>query len=342
MRVRYRVSLRLLAPMVLVVMLAACQPAMPPPTAAWISPVVYEDLARHYAPVIYQGAASDQDYITRLDFDGDWIGNNNWENQPTGDLSAYVYYSVIESETHWFLFYSLYHPRDYTPEPCEQSNGCHENDMESIQLVVRKDGTRYGRLEAMETLAHNRIYLFVADPAVTKGFLDVSGRVRFEGDHPIVYVETYGHGIYGYGIPMVPGRVIYRVGDRAQRPRHINDEVTYQLLPIYETLWARRGDMGDGRTFDRPFFYGPNLIPAAIDGDTYGVDKANTPWGYNQARGMKLHRGDWFLDPAKALAFHATFPEPFSRRYIFNPYLADLNLLSPEGESLRGKPTSPK
>jgi hypothetical protein len=75
-------------------------------------PASYEDLARHYAPVIRQGAITDQDYITALDFDGDWVGNNNWENQPTGDLSAYVYYSVIESETHWFIFYSLFHPRD--------------------------------------------------------------------------------------------------------------------------------------------------------------------------------------------------------------------------------------
>ncbi|MBU4350633.1 hypothetical protein KJ599_09965, partial [bacterium] len=36
----------------------------------------YESLAWHYGPVIHQGAASDQDYITALDFDGDWIGNN--------------------------------------------------------------------------------------------------------------------------------------------------------------------------------------------------------------------------------------------------------------------------
>ena len=82
-----------------------------------------EDLARHYAPVIRQGVVSDQDYITAVDFDGDWIGNNNWENQPTGDLSAYVYYSVIESKRHWFIFYSLFHPRDYTYEDCATSGG---------------------------------------------------------------------------------------------------------------------------------------------------------------------------------------------------------------------------
>jgi hypothetical protein len=31
-------------------------------------------LAQHYASVIYQGTASDQDYITTVNFDGDWIG----------------------------------------------------------------------------------------------------------------------------------------------------------------------------------------------------------------------------------------------------------------------------
>ena len=296
----------------------------------------YEALATYYAPVIYQGAASDQDYITRVDFDGDWVGNNNWENQPYGDLSAYVYYSVVETETHWFLFYSLFHPRDYTPEPCEVSNGCHENDMESVQLVVRKDGTPYGQLQVMETLAHGDIYLYTADDRVGAGFLPVTGPVQREGDRPVVYVETYGHGIYGHAIPLSPGRVVYRVGPKAQRPVGIDTQATYRLLSIYDTLWARRAEMGDGRAFDRPFFYGPNLIPAAIDGDTYGVDRANTPWGYDQARGMKLHRGDWFLDPAKALAFHATFPPPFSRRYVYNPYLADLGLLSPKGFSTRG------
>lgn len=134
----------------------------------------YESLARHYAPIIRQGAASDQDYITALDFDGDWISNNNWENQPTGDLSAYVYYSVIESKTHWFLFYSLFHPRDYTYENCTTSGGCHENDLESIQLTVEKDGTPFGKPKALETLAHDSIYLYTFDETVGSGFLRVT------------------------------------------------------------------------------------------------------------------------------------------------------------------------
>ena len=82
----------LLALWALALLLTGCgAPPIPAPPAAQEPPAGHEDLARHYAPVIYQGAATDQDYITAVDLDGDWIGNNNWENQPAGDLSARVY-----------------------------------------------------------------------------------------------------------------------------------------------------------------------------------------------------------------------------------------------------------
>ena len=151
----------------------AATPLPSPPmggTEGGRSPASYEELAHHYAPVIRQGVASDQDFITAVDFDGDWIGNDNWENQPASDLSAHVYYSVMETETHWFLLYALFHPRDYTRDPCEESEGCHENDLESIQVVVVKDGTPYGHLQAVETLAHSHIYLYTADRSVEGNF----------------------------------------------------------------------------------------------------------------------------------------------------------------------------
>ena len=313
--------------LVILVTLASSSCTSPRPTAAPGSPLSREDLARHYAPVIHQGVASDRDFITAVDFDGDWIGNNNWENQPTGDLSAYVYYSAVETETHWLLFYSLFHPRDYTSVPCEQSDGCHENDMESMQVVVAKNDTPFGRLQAVETLAHSHIYLYTADQSVSGNFLKVRGSVRLEGSHPVVYVETYGHGIYAQRKILVPYRVVYRVGERAEVPENLQDkDVSYQLVSIYDTLWARRDEIGEGRAFDQPFDYRGHVLPAAIDGDDYGQDKANTPWGYNQETGDTLSRGDWFLDPARALAFHAHFDGDFSLKYVYNPYLADLGL----------------
>ncbi len=287
----------------------------------------HQELALHYAPVIHQGVASDQDFITAVDFDGDWVGNNNWENQPTGDLSAHVYYSVVETETHWFLLYALFHPRDYTSDPCEESDGCHENDMESVQVVVAKDGTPFGHLQVIETLAHSHIYLYTSDQSVGGNFLKVKGAVRLEGERPVVYVETYGHGTYAQRKILVPHAVVYRAGEQAEVPEGLgDDDVSYQLVSIYDTLWMHRDEIGPGRAFDQPFDYRGHILPATFDGEDYGTDKANTPWGYNQATGDTLSRGDWFLDPARALAYHASFNNDLSLEYVYNPYLTDLEL----------------
>ena len=77
------------------------------------------------------------------------------------------------------------------------------------------------------------------------------------------------------------------------------------------------------------------MLPKSIDGEDFGSDSANTPWGYNQATGSFLSRGDWFLDPAKALAYHATFSGDFSSEYVHNPYLADLGLMGEWANSRR-------
>ena len=66
-----------------------------------------KQIAAQFAPVIYQGLGEQPrfDYITNFDFDGDWKGDNNWVNagNKTYPLRAYVYYSVIETATHYFV-----------------------------------------------------------------------------------------------------------------------------------------------------------------------------------------------------------------------------------------------
>jgi len=308
-------------------LLAGCTTLMPAPLPTVTSQpfASHANLVRHYAPVIYQGAASDQDYITAVNFDGDWIGNNNWENQPTGDLSAYVYDSVIETDTHWYLFYALYHPHDYTAKPCAESDGCHENDMESLEVVVAKDGTPYGHPIALLTLAHSHIYLYNFNRSVRREALKLQGKATLEENHPVVWVETYGHGIHGRGIWLRPGKIIYRVGDQAERPTDLGDkDVHYQLVSIYDTLWQHRTEIGTGQLFDQPFDYHGHILPASFDGENWGEDKANAPWGYAQDIGQTLLRGDFFLDPAKAFAYFATVEGKLSQHYLYNPYLADL------------------
>ena len=75
------------------------------------------EIATLFAPTFYQalGDKPRSDYITNFDFDGDWKGDNNWNNLANKDFSlkAFIYYSVAETTTHYFVHYAVFHPRDY-------------------------------------------------------------------------------------------------------------------------------------------------------------------------------------------------------------------------------------
>ena len=78
-------------------------------------------IAKQYAPLILQDMDRaplhdlQQDFITRVNYDGDWKSGNNWDNfdDYRDSLYAYVYYYLVETETHYFIIYSIFHPRDW-------------------------------------------------------------------------------------------------------------------------------------------------------------------------------------------------------------------------------------
>ena len=305
------------------------------------------ELAGHWAPFIAQETWFDPkaDYLARFDFDGDWQGDNNWDHTDEGSSQAYVHYAAMETRTHWFLVYDLFHPRDYS-DRCVAGT-CHENDSEGIVLTVRKDGSRYGRLEAMETLAHNNIYSYFADDRVRGNIHDLDGRVELvDGSHPAVYVEPGGHGVYGTGVSQSrydPGRddfsggtgVTYTYKGQAERPRSANDRrVGYELLSIREQWWPRaETGPGDNPTFDDFTAYRPAggrpacrlaQIPAAFRGRKMASNRARPFWGWYDERTLKkgvLGQGQWAMDPAWGVSQNLRLPEPFSVDYISNSYL---------------------
>ena len=130
------------------------------------------DIAARFAPIFHQalGPAPRFDYITNFDFDGDWRGDNNWNNAADRryPLKAYVYYAVFESRTHFFIHYAAFHPRDYKGgekrgallseamrtgvslggqyDPTGRSSEAvmaHENDLEGALVVAEKNGEDY-------------------------------------------------------------------------------------------------------------------------------------------------------------------------------------------------------
>ncbi len=128
--------------------------------AKWYSPVLIQDVG---CPLCGSGYKYFADYMTRFDYDGDLDTTNNWENLGidigSGELvkarrlPAYLYYSVIETETYYFIWYVKYQPADdyYCGDGHIDS---HENDSEHMLFIVSKDGTPYGRLLRVELEYH--------------------------------------------------------------------------------------------------------------------------------------------------------------------------------------------
>jgi hypothetical protein len=215
-------------------------------------------------------------------------------------------------------------------------------------LTVRKDGSQFGRLEAMETLAHNNVYTYVANRRIRRGAHNVDGPIELHDEsHPAVFIESGGHGVYGSADPHSRYRmdggdfiggtgVTYVFKRRAERPAHSDDrEVGYELLPIWDHWWLRAHEGPDrlDRTFDDYYRYLPaggrprtpyDEIAGSFLGRTQSENNAKPFWGWHDNRTRKkgvLATGQWGLDPAYAVAKNLRFPEPISDQYVFNPYL---------------------
>ncbi len=229
-------------------------------------------IAALFAPVFHQALGPDPrfDFVTRFDFDGDWRGDNNWQNaaDPRHPLAAHIYYAVTETETHFLVFYAVFHPRDYKGgnergallsevlregariggryDPTGLSQDAvlaHENDLEGCLVVAEKrgDDPRRARVAFVETLAHNLFLRYTTGARSAVG----AERVALQGQRPELYIEPKGHGIGAYRggaeqrASAERGFVTYAFAGRAEEPRAGAGRVDYDLTSIYDTLWAR-------------------------------------------------------------------------------------------------------
>ncbi|MEO6390693.1 MAG: hypothetical protein ABIP75_02505 [Pyrinomonadaceae bacterium] len=245
------------------------------------------DIAERFAPEFHQslGPKPRFDYITNFNFDGNWRGDDNWANADNQKftLKAFVYYSVTETKTHYFIHYATFHPRDYKGgdkngallsellrqgaelggkyDPTgklSEAALAHENDLEGCLVVVAKgDSPDQGKVVYVETVSHNRYLKYVtafAVPAIASGQI-----VHLENSHPQLYVEPKGHGIEAW-MPDKQTRadrsiLVYQVGATASDPeRARGDSVSYELVSMLDDLWPRAGQgvnetYGDSRDY---------------------------------------------------------------------------------------------
>ena len=323
------------------------------------------EIASRFSPVFYQSLGSNKraDYITNFDFDGDWRGDNNWihTNDNRFPMKAFVYYAVVETETHYFIHFAVFHGRDYKGgeergtilselmregakragkyDPtgiAEESALAHENDFEGCLVVVAKAAAG-GHVVYLETLRHNTINHYAADRSEKN-----AQEMRVEGDHTLLYVEPKGHGI----LPLTTETqttnkeiLIYEVGSRAEDPEKTNaDGVQYALLPL-QTLWAR-AQGGVNVTYGETQDFGKVTISVkskdastelktdlknigiAFAGSVGGLNMARPPWGWFDRSRREQTLGLWFFDPAKTIKRDFRLTESFSTTYLEIPFWA--------------------
>jgi len=320
-------------------------------------------IATRYAPFVLQAAHPErgrQDVPTRIDFDDDLRGDNNWDDLPFFPLLPTLYYSALETQTHWFLSYHLFYPRDWADLRLGLGD-THENDGCNLQLVVEKSSERPILLFTQDSdggAVWVRPGLEIASSLVGGRLLlaDPSGSSNPEGTHPIVLVGSRGHDLSGVdGHPdielapprptprlSVPGWVLFPPleGEQPREPKaseaapgEAAPRVAYQLASTRETLWAGITDgslLGFAQLFDDVVEYSDERLSVAFP-LSYEADRFSGPLGPDRGRSPfaldfthdPARLGALFFDPARRWPELAKVPEPWSRTYVTHPFSAD-------------------
>ncbi len=249
--------------------------AQPAPTAAAPAPptpreLEARDIAIRFAPVWHQRMAGGDaehrfDLCTVFDFDGDWIGNNNWTHaaDPKYKIWAFVYYSVIETEDHYYLHYACYHPRDWSAAPGtsggvlgaiqqeyeqivnkgapSEAGTDQENDLAGVLLIVDKWGDSGPAVAAAEIFAHDHLLrAVVAGSGLQVPASDKQEALQLEDGHPAFYIESQKHGIRPFGgeqSDKTGSIVVLRFGKTTELSQMQNGQATYDLVSIRKTFY---------------------------------------------------------------------------------------------------------
>lgn len=291
----------------------------------------YADLAYQHAPVHYQdvdqtgshGLNGKADYVTAYDFDGDLNSTNNWDNIVSYAAKAHAYYSVTETSTHYFIIYAFFHPRDWTDNWFLYYWDEHENDLEGLLTVVKKDGSTYGKTEGIITVFHSDFYSYKASgSALSNGDEDIDGTLTTLNDNGIYRFKTSqeakGHGLKAHADQKPGGSdyvVYYPSQATSESPADAYDRnVKYKLVNIFETggLWESRFNtalLKDAKQFQK----------------SEGNGTANTPWNWDDGNdgnsNQGLLAGGMAYYPAELVQAYFNGLGSFSTQYVYNPYL---------------------
>lgn len=273
------------------------------------------EVARMLAPWILHEthhALGRMDIPAAMDFDGDMDGANAWESLPRHELLPTVYYTVAESETHWFVSYHLYHPRDWAAVSLGVQD-THEGDGENVHVVAEK--TNMSPV-LVTTQAHERAWSYAAHPGpITSGEETLRGDFEVQRGHPVVYVESGGHGIYGSRDPRAANRLA-RIGEPVLtlRPAEEAELVREPAAPYGHAACLDAPDGSFERCGGGEYAYRLVSLPAFLDGSTSHERLFADEGRFRDHPVPRYHLGDRYsgpLGPSRGIS-------PFALGYSFD------------------------
>lgn len=328
-------------------------------------------VAERWAPHIYQGIGDTSggnvnvDLPTTVDFDGNQKARDNKSGARlnTTRNTAAVYYSVVESKTHYFITYSMYYPLRLVGQDD------FEHDFTGAVMVVDKASDMLVLVDGVKVQpgADTNIGFTPSGSPVTgtgqpqqlDGF-DV-GALE-DGTHYPMFVPAGEHEACAFpidGNPPVclhnggefPGDgVLLKPGDVGQEyddavmpanplyPATPYLEMTYELVPLPSTLWVRRTDIGTELLWQQTQFYTPSgedrpevtsggaqiVVPTFLFSDD-GTTYGKPPFQWLRTS-TENNAGQWLFDPAYLLLNKYDFGMgEWSQEYCFNVFF-DVNL----------------
>lgn len=256
-----------------------------------------------------------------------------------------VYYSVIETRTHFYLNYFTYHAVDMNP-------GGHAHDTENVWLIVKKTKNPVGELVMVVTNAHGYPMFYSPNakrtwrwesqlsfglPAKVLPFLD-----RYSGEHrkgPVHFVENQWSAKSLKLFVSTKSHAIYKLNEEAWRSGPSSGAVYVEEscescftealqdnapAPVYRYKLSR---------WEKKFFR--SLKSSSVDQIfDHGSKQAGFPRylvaGIGEAR-ARVNLFIWtgfktpfFLsDPARMHAFFEANSEGIDMDYLYNPYLRE-------------------
>ncbi len=337
------------------------------------------NLAQAWAPVLFQDESPEftqsttsfnpVDSIVALFFDGNEDLRDNGQtvfrladDQALEALTKpVIYFSVLESESHFYINYMIYHALDAGPKG-------HAHDTENIWMILEKDGSPYGRLLMQVTNAHG--YPMIYGPQLEeqwkwrlrsgnkplKRFLPYLDRYSQEhhdngaveyvnrGDSQSmkVFVATKSHAIYKFNSKAwassdIAGRIYYPETCRecADDVFKYRGQLTAYRLADWDSWMQEKMNAVKNGDIEADYFlkifapFKPERSVATAGYKIRSIPRAFVP-GFGEERPAATIYYDSSLGTPYDLVLPASVHRYFvnqkwslSSRYVYNPYLVD-------------------